>query len=104
MKHYTRIIGSIHSTRRIAPASPCGNRYRHLLRDLDGGLPVPVPGLRLALWPGTYIGIDATRLRWADADGLLPLPEEGAARQAEAAEQRARRTGGRGRSAGAGRR
>jgi len=66
-----------------------GNRYRPLMRDVDGSLPVAVLGLKLALWEGEFDGIAAIWLRWADRDGLLPLPVEVASRRAAAAETRA---------------
>ena len=55
----------------------------------DGSLPVAVLGLKLVLWEGEFDGIPATWRRWADRDGLLPLPVEVANRRAAAAETRA---------------
>ncbi|WP_295426397.1 Uma2 family endonuclease [uncultured Thiodictyon sp.] len=66
-----------------------GSRYRPIMRDADGNLPVAVLGLKLVLWEGEFDGIAATWLRWADRDGLLPLPVEVASRRAAAAETRA---------------
>lgn len=67
------------------------NRYESLAPDADGGLPVAVLGLRLVLWEGAHEDITGTWLRWADEDGLLPLPVESATRRAEAERQRADR-------------
>ena len=67
----------------------CESRYVPLQRDADGGLPVAVLGLKLVLWRGEFGGIATTWLRWADHNGLLPLPVEVADRRAEAERERA---------------
>jgi Uma2 family endonuclease len=66
------------------------NRYMPVPRDADGNLPVAVLGLKLALWRGEVGGIATTWLRWADQDGLLPLPVELANQRADAADERAK--------------
>ena len=67
----------------------CENNYVPIARDADGGLSMAVLGLRFVLWQGEFDGIEATWLRWADAEGLLPLPVEVASQQAEAERARA---------------
>ncbi len=57
--------------------------YVSLELDTEGCLPVPELGLRLCLWQGEYIGVETTWLRWADNEGLLPLPEEAERARAE---------------------
>ena len=58
-------------------------------RNADGSLPVAVLGLKLRLWEGEVGGIETTWLRWADQNGLLPLPVERAHQRAEAERERA---------------
>ena len=61
-------------------------QYTPLAPDEQGRLTSDSLGLLLTRWTGTYKGIEATWLRFAQADGtLLPTPDE----QAEAAERRA---------------
>ena len=64
-------------------------RYISIQRDKDGCLPVPSLGLRLCLWPGKYLGVAATWLRWADDHGLLLLAEEAERQQANTETQKA---------------
>jgi hypothetical protein len=63
--------------------------YVSLELDTEGCLPVPELGLRLCLWQGEYIGVETTWLRWADNEGLLPLPEETERARADAERRRA---------------
>ena len=61
-------------------------RYTPLAPDEQERLTSNTLGLLLTRWTGTYKGIEAMWLRFAEADGtLLPTPEE----KAEAAERRA---------------
>jgi len=66
-----------------------GRRYVPIPRDAEGCLPVPSLGLRLCLWSGEYLGITATWLRWAGAQGLLLLPEEAERQRADEEQRRA---------------
>jgi Uma2 family endonuclease len=77
----------------------CGT-YQPKAPAADGSLGCGGLGLRLIPWRGVYERVDATWLRWIDAEGvLLPTPAESARaehdraeearQQAEAAQQRA---------------
>ncbi len=66
--------------------------YHRVPPGADGRIPVPRLGLELGVWPGEHRGIEASWLRWYDADGrLIPTAEERAAEASERAAEASER-------------
>ena len=54
-----------------------GGRYELVPANDRGHFPIESMDVELGLWPGRFLNMTMTWLRWWDADGqLLPAPEE----------------------------
>lgn len=60
-------------------------RYLPILPREPGRIPSPLPDLDLCWWDGTYGGVEARWIRWANPDGEL-LPTEAARAAADTAQ------------------